>query len=467
MLFNSFSYAIFLPLVFLIYWFFSNNQKSQNLILLLFSYTFYAFWDWRFLSLLLFSTTFDYFSGLKIQNSKTKKIKTIWVWSSISINILFLCVFKYFNFFIDSFISLLAILRIKQEPYFIQLILPVGISFYTFHGLSYVIDLSKKKIEAEKDIVTYGLFVNFFPLLIAGPIERATHLLPQLKIKRIFNEELAFDGMKMILWGLVKKVVIADQCAIYVNLIFENPNNFNSASLLFGALLFSVQIYGDFSGYTDIAIGSAKLLGLNLLNNFNYPYFSKNIKEFWSRWHMSLTSWFKDYLYIPLGGNKKGKLNAVKNTLIVFLVSGLWHGANWTFVIWGLFNGIFTIPYIFKKNIFFKETTNQVLSIFFTFFLTTFCWILFRSISIEYAYKYYIGILKFNFLKDDFHYPNGTIILILIFFLIEWYGKNTHQITIKRIFKYNQSLRWLFYSVLILLILTYSGQKQAFIYFQF
>ena len=386
MLFNSINFAIFLPIVFLLYWFVANKKlKYQNLLLLISSYFFYACWDWRFLFLLIFSTGLDYYTGIKMYDSKNNNTKKFWFWLSIAINLSFLAVFKYFNFFAISFADALSNIGLKVNPWTLNVILPVGISFYTFHGLSYVIDIYKNRINAEKNFIDYSVFVSFFPLLVAGPIERATHLLPQIQKKRTFNYVTAVDGLRQILWGLFKKVVIADQCAQYANIIFNNSSDYNGSTLLLGAFLFTFQIYGDFSGYSDIALGTARLFGINLLRNFAFPYFSRDIAEFWRRWHISLSTWFRDYLYIPLGGSKGGTLIKVRNTFIIFFVSGFWHGANWTFIFWGILNALFIMPsIIFNTN---RNNLNSVaqgkdlpnikefFSIVITFSLTVLTWI--------------------------------------------------------------------------------------------
>ena len=342
MLFNTIGFAIFLTIVFFLYWFVANkNLIVQNNLLLISSYYFYSCWDWRFLFLLIFSTLLDYFTGIKMSDSKNKINKKFWFWLSISINLGFLGIFKYYNFFAESFAAVLENFGFKVNPFTLNVILPVGISFYTFHGLSYVIDIYKDRIKAEKNFIDYAVFVSFFPLLVAGPIERATHLLPQIQKKRIFNYSKAIDGLRQILWGLFKKVVIADQCADFANVFFNNAENYSGSSLLAGAIFFALQIYGDFSGYSDIALGTARLFGIELLKNFSYPYFSRDIAEFWRRWHISLSTWFRDYLYIPLGGSKGGNWMKVRNTFIIFIVSGFWHGANWTFIFWGIYHGTF------------------------------------------------------------------------------------------------------------------------------
>jgi alginate O-acetyltransferase complex protein AlgI len=345
MLFNSLDYAIFFPIVFLLYWLVANkNLRLLNFLVLVASYFFYGSWDYRFLFLLIFSTFLDYFTGLKIHQSQSPQQRKFWLWLSISINLGFLGIFKYYNFFISSFTDAISVFGFQINVSTLNVLLPVGISFYTFHGLSYVFDIYNKKISPVTNFIDYGVFVSFFPLLVAGPIERATHLLPQVQKPRTFEFEKAADGLRQILWGLFKKIVIADQCAPHVNHIFENYADYNGSTLAFGAILFAFQIYGDFSGYSDIALGSARLLGFDLIRNFAFPFFSRDIAEFWRRWHISLTTWFRDYLYIPLGGSKGPRWMIIRNTLIIFLVSGFWHGANWTFLAWGFLNALYFLP---------------------------------------------------------------------------------------------------------------------------
>lgn len=351
MFFNSFAFAVFLPIVFILYWFvFNKNKSSQNLLLIVASYYFYSCWDWRFLFLLVFSTFLDYYTGIQIEKGSKETTRKFWFWLSIGVNLGFLGVFKYYNFFASSFSDLLQGVGLKTSPFLLDVVLPVGISFYTFHGLSYVIDIYYKRIKAEYNFVDYSLFVSYFPLLVAGPIERATHLLPQVKVKRAFDFEKAKAGIYQFIWGLLKKVVIADTCATYANAIFDHYTAMNSLSLILGAVYFAFQIYGDFSGYSDMALGMSKLFGIDLLKNFNYPYFSRDIAEFWRRWHISLSSWFKDYLYIPLGGSKGSKINQVRNVFIIFIVSGFWHGANWTYLAWGFLNGLYFLPLLLLKR---------------------------------------------------------------------------------------------------------------------
>lgn len=459
------------------YWFVCNKSKNyQNYLLIIASYYFYSCWDWRFLFLLVFSTLLDYFSAIKIENSSNEKHRKIWLWLCIAINLGFLGVFKYYNFFASSFSELLQSFGFTASPILLNLILPVGISFYTFHGLSYIIDIYYKRIKSEKNFIDYSLFVCYFPLLVAGPIERATHLLPQVKVKREFNFEKAKEGIYQIVWGLVKKVVIADSCAVYANEIFNNYPTMNSLSLLLGAIYFAFQIYGDFSGYSDIALGTSKLFGIDLLKNFNYPYFSRDIAEFWRKWHISLSSWFRDYLYIPLGGSKGNKLFQIRNTFIIFLVSGFWHGANMTYVAWGFINALYFLPLLLlnknRKNVdafslaFNFESIRTILNILMTFSITCFAWIFFRSKTIHDA-MYYIKRMfeNLDFSSQYFsieRYNYELIAMAAIFVLVEW--NNRHKIE-----PISGKYSWLKFGLCIAAILAlgvFSDYKE-FIYFQF
>lgn len=481
MLFNSLSFAVFFPIVFFSYWLIGKKSyRWQNIFLLFASYFFYSCWDWRFVFLLAFSTLLDYFSGLKIYHSQNKKAQKIWLIISVGINLGFLGFFKYYNFFIESFAELLVNLGFQPHYSTLSIILPVGISFYTFHGLSYVFDVYNKRIVPTKNIVDYTLFVSFFPLLVAGPIERATHLLPQIEKARKFNYSNVVDGMRQILWGLFKKMVIADNCAIYANELFNNYQSASGSELFLGAIFFTFQIYGDFSGYSDIALGTARMLGFDLLKNFNFPYFSRDIAEFWRRWHISLSSWFKDYLYIPLGGSRGGDWMRIRNTFIIFLVSGFWHGANWTFIVWGGLNALFILPSIIMKTnrrnmdniavgrIF--PTRKEFIQIIITFNLVVFTWIFFRAESISHAVGYIKNMLNLSL----FTYPNlskaalATLILIVFMTLVEWSGRDDNYGIEKTFFRRPRFLRWSFYAFVILLIgLFMVTNESPFIYFQF
>jgi D-alanyl-lipoteichoic acid acyltransferase DltB (MBOAT superfamily) len=479
MLFNSISFAIFLPIVFILYWFVTKrNLQFQNLLLIASSYFFYACWDWRFLFLLVFSTFLDYFTGIKIYEAKNKKKKLFWLWLSICVNLGFLGIFKYYNFFAASFADGLNLLGLKANMGSIQVILPVGISFYTFHGLSYVLDLYKNKIKPERNFVDYSLFVSFFPLLVAGPIERATHLLPQIIKKREFDYSKAVDGLRQILWGLFKKIVIADNCAEYANTIFNHSADYSGSTLVLGALFFTFQIYCDFSGYSDIALGTARLFGIDLLRNFAFPYFSRDIAEFWRRWHISLSSWFRDYLYIPLGGSRGGTWMKVRNTFIIFIVSGFWHGANWTFIIWGALNAIYFLPLLLtSKNRVnlqivaqgsYLPTIKEVLSMSLTFGLTVLAWIFFRANNVSHAW----AILSEIFSSSLFTIPAITgpkylKLLIVLFVLIEWFGREQQYAIAHLGAKWYRPLRYAMYYAIIITIFWFGGKEQQFIYFQF
>jgi D-alanyl-lipoteichoic acid acyltransferase DltB (MBOAT superfamily) len=478
MLFNSLSFAFFLPIVFCLYWLIANkNLKLQNALILIASFFFYACWDYRFLFLLMFSILLDYVTGIKIAESEKISFRKFWLWLSIIINVGFLGVFKYYNFFATSFADALSKLDITVNPWTLKVILPVGISFYTFHGLSYVIDVYKDRIKPERDFVDYACFVSFFPLLVAGPIERATHLLPQIKKKRVFDYKVAVDGLRQILWGLFKKIVIADNCAEFANLIFDNSAHYSGSTLLLGAFFFTFQIYGDFSGYSDIALGTARLFGFDLLQNFSFPYFSRDIAEFWRRWHISLSSWFKDYLYIPLGGSKGGTWMKIRNTFIIFLVSGFWHGANWTFIIWGLLNALYIMPsIIFNTNRNNLEivakgrvvpNSKEFSSILITFLLTVFAWIFFRSNHVLDAFVFIKNIFTFDIFKLPQVFPVKILLLVLFFIIIEWIGRENKYALEKLLLSKNRVIRLSFYYLLILLIISFSGKEQNFIYFQF
>jgi D-alanyl-lipoteichoic acid acyltransferase DltB (MBOAT superfamily) len=429
--------------------------------------------------LLIFSTLLDYFTGIKIHDASNQRKKFSWLWLSIGINLGFLGVFKYYNFFAESFAEGLSLIGFKVNFGTLQVILPVGISFYTFHGLSYVIDLYKNRIKPERNFIDYSVFVSFFPLLVAGPIERATHLLPQILKKREFNYSKAVDGLRQILWGLFKKIVIADNCAEYANTIFNNSANFSGSALVLGALFFTFQIYCDFSGYSDIALGTARLFGIDLLRNFAFPYFSRDIAEFWRRWHISLSSWFKDYLYIPLGGSKGGMWMKVRNTFIIFLVSGFWHGANWTFIVWGFLNALYIMPSIVfnthRNNLDivakgkYLPTIKEFFAMGLTFILTVFAWIFFRANNISHAFSYFVEI----FSSSLFTIPHGLgiqrpiLLLTALFFIIEWFGREQQYAIAHLGSNWYKPARWAMYYAIIFAIFYFTGKEQQFIYFQF
>src|SRR5690554_822764 len=481
MLFNSIDFALFLPIVFVLYWFVTNkNIKLQNLLIVIASYVFYGWWDWRFLSLILFSTIVDYAvgRGLEKQDNLTKRKVLLWI--SILVNLEFLGFFKYYNFFLDNFVTAFSFFGTEIKANSLNIILPVGISFYTFQTMSYSIDVYRRKLEPTKDFIAFMAFVSFFPQLVAGPIERATHLLPQFYKKRHFDYGKAVDGMRQILWGLFKKIVIADNCAEYANMIFNNSADYSGASLVLGALFFTFQIYGDFSGYSDIAIGTSRLFGFDLMRNFNFPYFSRDIAEFWRRWHISLSTWFRDYLYIPLGGSRGGTWMKVRNTFIIFIVSGFWHGANWTFIVWGALNAIYFLPLLLTNNNRNNLETvaqgkllpslKEVSFMLLTFGLTVFAWIFFRAENIGHAVQYISDIFKHpgSFLVLGIYWKYKTIIILIsIFVLIEWFGREG-QYAISHIgIKWKRPIRYAMYYAIIIAIFWFGGKEQQFIYFQF
>ncbi len=482
MLFNSIDFAIFLPIFFVFYWFvFSKNLKFQNALVVVASYMFYGWWNWKFLSLIFFSTVVDYFVGLGLVNFKDANKRKILLWISIIVNLGFLGFFKYYNFFIDNFMTVFSFFGVSIKSNSLNVILPVGISFYTFQTLSYSIDVYRKKLEPTRDFIAFSAFVSFFPQLVAGPIERATNLLPQFHKKREFKQHKAVDGLRQILWGLFKKIVIADNAAEVANQIFNNSSDYSGSTLVLGALFFTFQIYGDFSGYSDIAIGVSRLFGFNLMRNFAFPYFSIDIAEYWRRWHISLTTWFRDYLYIPLGGSRGSFWMKIRNVFIIFVVSGFWHGANWTFWAWGILNAIYFLPLmLLNKNRVntdivaqgkYLPTVKEFFSMSITFSLTVIAWIFFRAEDLGQAFRY----LSVIFSKSIFTVPyfagmrHGltTIVFITIFMLVEWVGREDQYAIEKIGLKWIRPIRWAVYYVIIITIFLYTGKQQQFIYFQF
>ena len=482
MFFNSIDFAVFLPIVFILYWFLTNKSlKLQNFLIVAASYLFYGWWDWRFLFLIFFSTIVDFTIGRILKSEENPFKRKALVWTSILFNLGFLGFFKYYNFFLDSFINTFSFFGLEINSNSLNIILPVGISFYTFQTLSYTIDVFKGKIEPTKDFIAFSAFVSFFPQLVAGPIERASALLPQFYKKRTFDYLKAVDGMRQILWGLFKKIVIADNCAEFANLIFNNSADYSGSTLVLGAIFFAFQIYGDFSGYSDIAIGTSRLFGFNLKQNFAFPYFSRDMAEFWRRWHISLSTWFRDYLYIPLGGSRGATWMKVRNTFIIFIVSGFWHGANWTFIVWGALNAIYFLPLLLTKNnrnnfdIVAKgrnfPSLKELGLISLTFGLTVFAWIFFRANSIDHALSYISAIFTSSlFTVPDFAGAGRalkTLIIVILFLMIEWQGREGQYAIENWGLKWKAPFRKLMYFTLIILIFWFGQNEQQFIYFQF
>lgn len=478
MLFNSFAYILFLPTVLALYWLLCNKSlKAQNVLLLVASYFFYGWWSWEFAALLGGITILDYLYGFKVA-SRNRRLAKFFLWLSIINNLGILAVFKYYNFFVEQFSQGVKLLGLDSNIAFLDIILPLGISFYTFHGMSYVFDIYTGKQKPVGSLVDYGVFVSFFPLLVAGPIERANHLLPQILAKRKLRRTQMVDGLKLILWGFFKKIVVADSLAPIVNHIFFNYEQMDGWALLTGAIAFSFQIYGDFSGYSDIAIGTAKLMGIELLSNFRFPYFSRSIAEFWRRWHISLTSWFRDYLYIPLGGSKKGKAITVRNVLIVFLVSGFWHGASWNFIAWGFIHACGFMPLLLlKRNRMYvqdvaahegslpdwKETAQMMA----TFTFVTFAWIIFRAESlshgIDYIYNMISGVIQAPLRLSSLFVGTPVWLYIIPLVIGDWLLRHNERNLSGKFFNFfiTSILVW------VVILKAFGGEQVQFIYFQF
>lgn len=469
MVFNSIAFILFLPITFLLYWFVvGRNLKLQNAFVVAASYLFYGWWDWRFLLLIALTTFCSYYSGLAIEKF-TQKRKII-LWSNVLLNLGILGLFKYYNFFVEN---LEALLGINLDAITLNLILPVGISFYTFQALSYTIDVYRGKIEATRDVAAFFAFIAFFPQLVAGPIERATNLLPQFLAKRRFEYAKGVDGSRLILLGFFKKMVIADNCAVYVNDVFASPDSFGGINLWIAAVLFAFQIYGDFSGYSDIAIGVARLFGINLMRNFRNPYLARDIAEFWRRWHISLTTWFRDYVYIPLGGSRCSKLKVIRNTGIIFLLSGFWHGAEWTFIAWGAYNAVLFIPQILRgtnRRYLNEPVMRESLLMGRTFLLVMIGWILFRAENIHAAWHYIRRMFtNFSYVNASALLVGQTFFWIALLLALEWVERHKEHA-----FDFSEHgllshapVRWALYASVVIICLAFHGQQGEFIYFRF
>ena len=466
MQFDSYIYALFLPIVFCIYWALKNRLFWQNLFLLTASYLFYGWWDWRFLGLIIITSLSTFFTGLAIEKSHRRTAK-MWCTFNIVLNLGILATFKYFNFFRDTFVDCLGVLGINADFPTVNLILPIGISFYTLQALSYTIDVYRRKVTATSNIVAFMVYIAFFPQLVAGPIERASNLLPQFLKKKEFDYYTAVIGMRQILWGLVKKLVIADNLAGYVDNMLYHPSIMSASSIVLAAVIFAFQIYADFSGYSDIAIGSARLLNIKLSANFRFPFFSRSMKELWQRWHISLMTWFREYVYFPLGGSRKGKLRTCVNIMIVFAVSGLWHGADWTYVIWGLSNGLLLLPFVFLPKNKYKNssaTWRDIPKCLITLFLFAILCIAFRSPNIAHFKECLSVVISSSIFTMPIN--KTTLIYIVPFVIVEWFGR--HQEFPIMTLRVPTVVRWAIYWGLLFLIAFYSAGKDIqYIYFQF
>lgn len=478
MLFNSFDFLLFLPIVFLLYWFVFKSRKIQNLFLVAASYVFYGWWDWRFLFLIAITSICSYASGILLERYEGRRK---WQWmvsfANITLNLLILGVFKYYNFFMESFEGLFRSIGYQIDWVTLDVILPVGISFYTFQALSYTIDVYKKKLPATHDIVEFFAYICFFPQLVAGPIERATNLLPQFQHNRTFNYDRAVDGAKQILWGFVKKILIADRCAIIVDFYWNLYQDLPGLTLFILGVLFTFQIYCDFSGYSDIAIGCAKLFGIQLTKNFDNPYFSRSIPEFWRRWHISLMTWFRDYIYIPLGGSRCSKWKVIRNVFIVWGVSGLWHGADWTFVCWGLFHATLLSFYIilginskYKHIVAFGHylpNIREAMQMIVTFFFVVIGWIIFRSDSMSQAAGFLQSICTNTFFDPSALYGLKELILCFAFLTIEWWQRDKPFVLLMQGIK-SQFVKWAICIGIAVFSYFYMADSiSKFIYFQF
>lgn len=480
MIFNSIEFLIFLPVVFALFWVGKSAlPRSQNIILLVASYFFYGWWDLRFLILIMFSSAVDFYIGKALSYENKRLRRNILLGVSLTVNLGMLGYFKYSNFFIESFVDAFTFFGTNLEVKSLSLILPVGISFYTFQTLSYSIDVWKRKLKAETNIVSFFSFVSFFPQLVAGPIERAENLLPQFSEDKKFDFANAADGLKQMLWGIFKKVVIADNCAYLVNEIFIDYAQIEGVTLVLGLFLFSIQIYCDFSGYSDVAIGTAKLFGFKLKTNFRYPFFANGISDFWKRWHISLSTWFRDYVYIPLGGSEKGVFKHVRNVFVVFLVSGFWHGANLTYIFWGAGHALLFLPSLFlnKTGLYLKNKNKNVVIFFkslITFMSVSFLWVFFRSNNLESAFEYIenASVLSIQSFKDAYSYVYWKdcfeiVFIALGFLILEFISRNKESLFKVKIVEKFLIVRWLTYYGIIFSILFFGAKQQEFIYFQF
>lgn len=478
MLFNSLDFAFFLPIVFFLYWFVAGKSlKLQNIIIVASGFVFYGWWDWRFLGLMVLSASIDYVSALLIEKTESKAKRKFYLSWSLIANLGILGFFKYYNFFAENFVSAFSLFGYHVPPSTLNVILPLGISFYTFHAMSYTIDVYHQKIKATHNIIHYYAFISFFPQLVAGPIARATHLLPQFYVKREFNYTKAVDGLRQILWGFFKKMVIADGCGNYANMIFGHQSHYGGSTLVVGAVFFAFQLYCDFSGYSDIALGTARLFGFELRRNFAYPFFSRDTAELWRRWHISLSTWFRDYLYIPIGGSQGSTFNKVRNVMIVFIVSGFWHGAKWNFIVWGALNGLFILPLVLtKRNRNNLEIVAQgkilpsfrdVFNMGLTFALFVFSFIFFRAETMPDAFHYIKGIFSGSLFSMPEIKPLTLFALIIFCFGIEWLGREKEYALASFGFKWHRLVRLSFYYFVIVLIFFFTGKQQSFIYFQF
>ena len=465
MQFDTYIYAFFLPIVFFIYWGLRRHLKWQNLFLLVASYVFYGWWDWRMLGLILLTTLTTWGTALMMHGDRGRGDKAL-ATANIVFNLGILAVFKYLNFFRDSFVYLLGLFGVHPDWPTLNILLPVGISFYTFQAISYTVDVYRGDIKPTRDVVAFGVFIAFFPQLVAGPIERAINLLPQFLREKTFDYATAVVGMRQILWGLAKKVIVADSIGYYVDQMLYNPYHYTAWSMVWAGMLFVIQIYADFSAYSDIAIGSARLLNIRLRPNFRYPFFSRNMKELWQRWHISLISWFRQYVYFPMGGSRRGKWRTAFNVMVLFTLSGLWHGADWTFVIWGVTNGLLMVPFVFlpRKQLSAHASNRDIPRCLLTFFIFAMASISFRSNGIVHFQEICDVIFNTSWAQRPLH--GQPLYYIVPFFTIEWLGRK-HEFPLEHL-PFPTAVRWIIYwALLIGISIIGLDRNMQFIYFQF
>jgi alginate O-acetyltransferase complex protein AlgI len=479
MLFNSFPFLIFFTIVFVLYWFiFGKNLRLQNLVVLLSSYFFYAWADWRFLSLLIGVSAFNFILGIQIEKTASEKKRRWLVWLGLLQGIGGLVFFKYYNFFISSFNDLFNVMHLGMNLQLLNILVPLGISFFTFRTVSYILDIDKGKIEANKDWIVFFNYVSFFPSLLSGPIDKAKTFIPQLERERQLEYHQASDAMRQILWGLFKKIVIANNCGIITDLIFNGYENLPASSLLYGAFVYTIQIYADFSGYTDMAIGFSKLLGFNITKNFDFPYFAQNIAEFWRKWHMSLTAWLTEYVFTPLSISFRdyGNLGLIMAIVINFVIVGIWHGANWTYVLFGFLHGCYFIPLILKGTMNKKKkiakgklfpSFAELFNVVRTFLLVMLTFIVFRAANVSQAFDYFTRLFSKSIvtIPSEIHLP--LLLMIFFFMAVEWLGREKEFALASLELKYPQVARYALYFIILTTMFLFSSKEQEFIYFQF
>lgn len=474
MQFNSLEYLLFLSVAFVAFWLMP-SQKMRNLVLLIASVVFYSFADLKMLFLLLAVCFMSYYVGKaiteKVKAGATKTARNYVVFALI-VDVLVLGFFKYFNFFTTGFAVLLSHFGLHVDAFTLKIILPLGLSFYIFMAISYVVDCYRSKIDFNPTLLEFATYFTFFPHLVAGPIDRGRLIIPQLQSKSSFTFEQGSDGLRQILWGLFKKAVVADTCSQVVDYVWAGMGSMSTTALIIAMILYSAQIYCDFSGYSDMAIGTGKLFGIQMMKNFDYPYFSRNISEFWRKWHMSLTSWFTEYIYIPLGGNRISRGRTILNTVFVFTLCGLWHGANMTFVIWGFLNGVLFIPLLIQRNpnkyknvpVDYKPIT--LLKVLITFVLVTICWVFFRASSINEAFAFFNQLIFSNVSFSKIPLLKFSILFVFVTLIIEWFQRNKEYglVGIDKLYK---PIRWLIYLGFIFVIIQFSLAEGSFIYQNF